>query len=336
MEKYLENKDFKFEDERLNCAIDTICVTYTGKEKIDFLFDKLTDESVQIINSNLYVSDVPIEDDYFLTTYVTNYDHGSYINTHRVIEIEKEGLVYHYVFKLSYFHDKCYTSDVIGSYWMSEMKKDKNGEIHNKVLNRSHVNYQILSREDTGLFTGTGLYIVKNKINFFTSCANIEIDELLGDSRKILKDRKYYQNIDKEITKKYYPTYYSYYTSNIGRLNYKFENDIAHICDTNFDKRNTYDATSHSKREYMSLVGEKLQQGYLDEFLSYSDWCVDNKVEEEKSISYDRWLDKKDIILCTGVEIIDRIPSNNVYNYYNPNKIRYDEDEEEIIVNKRR
>ena len=46
--------------------------------------------------------------------------------------------------------------------------------------------------------------------------------------------------------------------------------------------------------------------------------------------------DKKDIILCTGVEIIDKIPSNNVYNYYNPNKIRYDEDEEEIIVNKRR
>ena len=66
MEKYLDKKGVKFEDERLNCAINITSLAKGGREKMDFLIDNLTSEAIRIIDSKQNVISVPIKNGYML------------------------------------------------------------------------------------------------------------------------------------------------------------------------------------------------------------------------------------------------------------------------------
>ena len=108
MSSYLEKKGIKFADERLNHAINVIALAKGGEKKLNLLFDKLTPEAIQVIDSKKFIDQVPIKEGYSLTTYITNYNDSSYLSTHQILEIERDGRAYSYDFNMSYFHSKCY------------------------------------------------------------------------------------------------------------------------------------------------------------------------------------------------------------------------------------
>ena len=59
MKTYLDKKGIKFEDERLNKAINVVALAKGGKEKMDFLLSYLTSESIDAINAKRYIIGIP-------------------------------------------------------------------------------------------------------------------------------------------------------------------------------------------------------------------------------------------------------------------------------------
>lgn len=341
MGSYLDKKGIKFVDERLNCAFNTIAVTSKGRRSLDFIMKNLTSDAIEAINSNQYINEIPVKNGYTLMTCITNYSSSSYLNTHRVIEFKKDNILYSYSFKLSYFHDKCYISDVIGTYYEAKLTIDENGKEKEETIDGSYFDYEIVSYDDTSFFKREGIYVVNGDgINLFTPRVNIELDALLGDMRTLLKSRKFYRELDKETTRLYYPGFYGYYNDGNKQFCYKLENDLADIYDSCFDKRNEKDGSFYERVGYMSDCGRELQSLSLGSFVSYDDWCLENNVEEDEPIDYKDWVKNKDNIVKVDISNIEKVPSakvevkeDNVYKVYNPYRSRYEEDEEEVISN---
>lgn len=337
---YLDRKNIKFEDERLNCCINTIAIAVGAKKKLNFLIDNLNDLGIEAINSKQYIKNVPVKNGFKLLTCVTNFSDSSYLNTTQIIELSKDDMIYNYEFKLSYFHDLCWVGDDIGSYHAARVVSNSY-EYKEEEIEGSRAFYSLINKEDASLLRGEGIYTIKNEKQWFPLRVSAYLDDLLADKRELLKDREFYRALDKEIIRLYYPSFYDYYNSSNCKLFYDFQTDLSDIDDNNFDNRNTRDGSFYDRVTYMDMYGRDIYYEYLKNYVSYDSYCKEKGLREAVSIDYYDWLKVKENIKKVNIEKIESLPVYNeikdevIIPVYNPNKFRYDEDEEELINNKK-
>lgn len=336
---YLDKKNIKFEDERLNCCIDTIAIAVGARKKLNFLIDNLNDLGIEAINSKQYIKNVPVKNGFKLLTCVTNFSDPSYLNTTQIIELSKNDIVYSYEFKLSYFHDLCWIGDDIGSYHVSKVVNESD-EYKEEEIKGSRVFYSLINKEDVSLLRGEGIYSIKNEKQWFPLRVSAYLDDLLADKRELLKDREFYRALDKETIRLYYPSFYEYYNTCNGKLFYDFQTDLSDIDDSNFDNRNTRDGSFEDRVSYMHMCGREIYYDYLKNYVSYDSYCKMEGLSEEISIDYHDWVKVKENIKKVDIEKIESIPvfgeikEEVIIPVYNPNKFRY-EDDEELVSNKK-
>lgn len=347
MDSYLKKKGVKFEDERLNCAIDTIAVAHGAKKKLDLLINNLTQEAIEAINSKIGIGDIPVKNGFNLMSGITSYNDPSYLGTMQIMELEKDGIVYRYEFKLAYFHNKSYISDNIGTFYMYEWYIDDEGNEQQTEISDSIVSYNLVSKADTSFLKGEGIYTDKEASKFPSLRVHMPLDDLLADKREILHDREYYKKLDKEITRLYYPSFYSYYNSESCSDFCEVQTELMDIIDQFYHERNEKEGSFFDEIYYMVTEGNKKYTSYVKNYLSYEDWCLKNKIKIDEGMFYEDWVKVKDSIEKIDIEEVQNRKDSlddeeKVYSYYNPNKIRYDEDEEEEknieskVVNKKR
>lgn len=326
MKGYLDKKKIKFEDERLNCAINMTSLAPYGAKQLDRLFNVLTCEAITAINSRQCVTNIPLKDGYYMNTMLDDLKDPSYNSTFQKILLTRGDDTFAYKFHLSQFHKKMYFDSRI----CEIIKTDGNDELYkNCFIFSFNVNNSCLST-----------FSVKSKDK------RVNIEKLLNEYRPLLNSREYYINYDKEVYKRYLPLKYKFYDGDnptmleFIRIHEKCKSLFDHI----YDILNCEDEDKYNVQMEVNLIMREIEQlDYKVEpewKLIYDAWRFSLNYRYYTRIEYDDWVKSKDSISKIKVDEIESIPVSNESNYvqkpiystYNPNRIRYDEEDEDIDI----
>lgn len=334
MERYLDRKGIKFEDERLNCAINITSLAKGGREKMDFLIDNLTSEAIRIIDSKQNVISVPIKNGYVMECLLDDEMDSSFNKTIFFISLIKGDISYDYCFNLYYFHDKCYLSNVICSY--NETKKifNKNGVcISQDPLDGKDIEFSLISRVKKGIFDFQGLTTIFNFDHDKSKKRYLNVESLLSEFRKELKCREYYQCKDREIYKLHYPNKYKFYTCDEIQLKAAEYHDliceamdlcymIGH-CGDRFEYDRLLDDYNYVCKQLLEFDVSKISN---DCFL-YENWCGLNEIECYSPLTYKEWKE----LNSNKVTVMEELPNSSSYKYDSYSNYENEYEDREII-----
>lgn len=339
MDRYLDRKNVKFEDERLNCAIDVVALAKNGSEKMDFLIDNLTVEAIEIINSKQNVNCIPLKNGYTMECLLDDYMDSSFNKSIFFISLIKDDISYDYCFNLYYFHDKCYSTNIICLYNETKKVFDKYGEcVSQEPIDGKDIEFTLVDKEKSNIFEFQGMRTVYNGNK--TSKVYFNAEKLLSAFRNNLKSRGYYNLNDKEIYRLYYPNKYEFYTTDKTQIKAADYSDlICEIFDLVFMMKHCVDRFEYDRLldeyKFVCKQVEKVDIGDIsNNFFSYEEWCGYYDLDEYTPISYETWKKNKIVKNSNETSFLGALPnsSRNKYSSYNPYKNRYDDEEEEVIV----
>lgn len=334
MERYLDKKGVKFEDERLNCVIDVTSLAKGGKEKMDFLIDNLTPEAINVINSKQNIISVPVKNGYVMECLLDDDMDSSFNRTIFFVSLIKDNISYDYCFNLYCFHDKCYLSNVICLYNETEIKYSKNGEcIAQDPIEGKDVEFSIITKEGKGLFEFQGLSTAYNYDYNNNDRKRLNVEDLLSELRNELKIREYYKCKDREIYKLYYPNKYKFYTTDEIQLKAAEYHDL--VCEAtdlcymlaHCGDRFEYDRLLSDYDYICKQINEFDVSEICNDYFLYEDWCNYNDIECYSPITYEEWRGHLNDKVKT-IESLPNVSERKDYEVYNPYKFRYEDDED--------
>lgn len=340
MISYLEEKGVKFEDERLNVAVEMISMCKKGRKLMDFFISNLTEEAIEAINSKQYINNIPGKNDVLIESYIADEDDPSFNHTVQSIVLIRDDIAHVFNFCLSGFHNKIYFNTDIGEFYTDSLDV-----VDNKIVDMKRVGkkYSFSFDVKKGFFGFLLTSVDDNKM--LKKRENIVM--YLSDLRKRLKSRETYINYDENICKNYYPNKYNFYNTEINKHIGVLTENIYEAYDCLFD--------SYQNEEYNYLDPETMynmaeraindfeNEGNKDKILSFNDWAKKNNVSTYEAIDYDDWV--KSSVKKIKISEMGSLPRNdNVsisekdnYGFINPYKMRYEDDEEEeITINKKK
>lgn len=341
MVSYLEEKGVKFEDERLNAAIEMISMCKKGKKLMDFFVSSLTEEAIEAINSKRYINNIPGKNDILIESYMADEDDPSFNHTVQSIVLIRDDIAHVFNFCLSGFHNKTYFNTNIGEFYT-----DLLDVVDNKIVDMKRVGKQYsfsfdVTRGSYGILTTT-----VNDKSVLNKRENVVL--LLKNIRERLESRKTYINYDEEICKNYYKNKYDFYNNDLNKK-------IAHL---NEGMYRTYDAIfDNAQDEYYNDLDPvtmcNMLERELDDFneeelnekiISFNKWAENNNVPTYEPIDYDEWIEIKDKAKKIEISEMGSLPKvdtvtfnkSDNYGFVNPYKMRYEDDEEEEISTKKK
>lgn len=345
MKTYLDKKGIKFKDERLNKAINVVALAKGGKEKMDFLFSYLTSEAIEAINAKRYIICIPLKKGCLMESILDDVSDPSYNTTMQVLSIlDGNNKFYQFSFNLSYFHSKSMKSNSICTYDTGTFEIDENGIVISKRRKEDKSMFFNISNErenNDGIQTLVGGPSSKSKKDY-----NVKYDmkSLIEFITSDLKTRNYYQRLDRETYRLYYPAKYEYYdTEEQHKLAEVIEkvtslHDLIH--DMNY-KKDSLDDNYHMRFNLLLKEVNEINYSKFDKFISCDDYLKKHNLEKFPYIDYDEWVNDKGSVVKVEEDDIPLFDEKEekqeaIYEFYNPNKIRYEDDEEEEIGNRRR
>lgn len=349
MHDFLEEKGVKFEDERLNAAINMVALTKEGKKKMNFLIDNLSVEAIRVIDSKQYVYNIDGENGSKVDSFFSDCDDSSYNKVFSNITIIKNDVAYNYRFHIGYFNNTCCFDSSIFDYNEFMVFFDDKGNI-NKTINidGKDMNVSLQNKKNNKLFEFEGLVVSHPSINE-DKCdkLRINIKNLLDNIRDEFKDRVYYQTLNKEIIKTYYKNKYDYNNSEKQLEFARYHelvakgNELVFYINNGIEEYNGMSAIMQYNmliREIDDINFNTIEDGYL----TFNEWCIDKDIYTPyEMMDYNEWSSnkgRKKVVIN-----MDSVPFNKCDDkevresiYYNPNKMRYlDEDEKIITDNKK-
>lgn len=341
MERYLERKGIKFEDERLNSAIDITSLAKGGEDKMNFLIDNLNEEAIDVINSKQFVMSVPVKNGYTMECLLDDDIDSSFNKSIFFISLIKGDISHDYCFNLYYFHDKCYLSNAICIYNETKKTFNNKGEcIAQDPIEGKDVEFSLINKVKNGIFEFQGLCTVYNMDYDKRKKKYLNVEDLLSEFRENLKCREFYKCKDREIYKLYYPNKYKYYTNDEIQLKAAEYHDL--ICEASdlvyklnhCGDRFEYESLLSDYKYISKQIEEYDISEISNDYFLYEDWCGYHDVECYSPIPYEEWKEQRN----NKVTSIESLPNTtfNKYEAYNPYKDRYIDEEEVIVYEKNR
>ena len=328
MKDYLNQKGIRFEDERLNSAINLCSSCPKGKKWMDLLTDNLTEKTIEVIDSKFSVKNIPGKNGSSFKVNIDENSDPSFGSTFYNICFKKDEVNYNYSFNLSYFHNKAYYND---NMCILNIEKDF---INSGVsVSMNNIIFSISTHKNISGYVGlsTAIYLDKKTKNYVKK---IDVENVLEDMRKNLKSRKYYMILDRETIKCLFPEKYEKYVKDVSLLLSEYRNKIYESYDLFYDlnhglkneedegfyiEYNTLSRNINNLYKKIAEHGFKVLTNFDDVFLPYDEWIkIDNKRPE----------------VVVNVESIPLAQEKINYDFYNPNKLRYEDEEEKENINK--
>ena len=345
MKTYLDRKGIKFEDERLNKVINLVSLAKGGKEVMDFLLSHLTNEAIEAMNAKRYIVSIPLKKGCLMESMLDDVDDPSFNTTMQFLMIvDGKNNFHQFSFNLSYFHDKSVKSNPICICDTGVLKVDEAGNGIKKIINADKsLFFHIINENKStdGLLTLVGGEKSKFRRDYLY---RFDMDKLFEFIRSDLKSRNYYQRLDKETYRLYYPGKYEYYNTEeqlkIGDVLEK----VALTYDLSYDIDHRENNEKESAYMELNMLMRGLDETDYSEFVNYislDEYLKKHNLKKFPFIDFDEWIKDKGSIV--HVEETSDIPLFNkqvnkqesTYKFYNPNKMRYEDEEEEVIAKKR-
>ena len=335
LKSYLEKKGIKFKDERLNCAIDLCALAPYGSKKMDFLIDHLTEETIEAINTKNHIYGVPTTNDNYIEVLFDDTMDPSYNGMVLFICILTNKECYTYGFRLSNFHSKMVSNFDVCSIDRHLLMFGKDGELYSKkLLSNETVYFTVGENYKNVISTKFGTPKVIKRKDMKLDCEGV-----FGEFREKLKDRKYYQSIDREVYRLYYPNKYNFYETEIQKIVAEYFDEFNSIKESLFGVKSISEDQGDMLNSQFNILQRKLNNpevaNKINNAPNYNKWCQLNGLQPYSPVCYDDWVKDKGVILDEEkVEIFEGFNVKKTETpIYNPNRFRYDEDDEEENIN---
>lgn len=342
MKTYLDKKGIKFADERLNHAINLVSLAKGGREKMDFLLNHLTEESIEAINAKRYIVCIPIKKNCFMETMLDDVADPSYNTTMQVINIlDDNNKFYQFSFNLSYFHNKAIKSNPICTFDTGVVKLNQNGDVVAKVRNEDKTmffNIVYEKKNSDGMKTLVGGQESKFKSDY---SVKYDMEKLFKFIRFGLNSRNYYQRLDKETYRLYYRGKYEYYNTKEQLHLADVIEKVSLTQELLYDIHYNLSDTCENPRLTLNVLLRELEEidySKFSKYMSCNDYLKKYNLEKFPYIDYEEWIKDKGSVVC--IEETSNVPLFNMnqekeqvsYSFYNPNKMRYEYEEDENII----
>ena len=310
MKNYLQSKGFDFQDERLNTCINLAASSVFGRRKIKWLLNQLTPQSIEVINSKKYVTNIPGNNGTKIQCgLVAQENDPACADTIMEITVAKpNGVSCSFDFYLSKFHKNMHHIDEEFFAYIETMKTEKGVEF----LMKHDLSMSVLSMLDADVFKPQGVYTNINDNYTFPVIKPCNAEKLFRSISSNLLTREEYITQDIKTLKEVYPKMYEFFQTTCNR--HQAEDKVASLkfMDEEFEKvfKDALEGDSDLSREQtyvqrldrnkiLKLVSIKhkatdicfrsaLEKG-VDRRM-YREWTRENGMADTEPIDYADWV----------------------------------------------
>ncbi len=307
MKNYLQSKGFEFQDERLNTCINLAASSIFGRRKINWLLKHLTCESVEVINTKKFVTNIPGKNGTKIECGIVPQENDpACVDTIMEITVIKPNGVYcGFEFHLAKFHKNMHEcEDSFFEY--IETRKTENGM---EFLMKHDLSMSVLSMLDSSLFKPQGIYTNINDNYTFPIIKPMNAEKLFRKIGANLQTREEYIKQDVETLKKVHPKMCEFFQTNWNKrqaydkvASLKFmDEEFEKVFDEVLDGDNSTTEPTHGFKEKLihTLLSIKsratdicfrsaLEKG-LDKRM-YREWIRENNLQDTEAMEYAEWV----------------------------------------------
>lgn len=307
MKNYLQSKGFEFQDERLNACINLTASSIFGRRKIKWLLNHLTPESVEVINSKKFVTNIPGNNGTKIECGIVPQENDpACVDTiFEITVIKPNGINCCFEFNLGKFHKNMHEcGDSFFEY--IESRKTKDGI---EFIMKHDLSMGVLSMLDSSLFKPQGIYTNLNDNYTFPIIKPLNTEKLFREIGYNLQTREEYIKQDLETLKNVHPKMYEFFQTNWNKrqamdkveslkfMDEEFEKIFDEVLDgenltvaqtPKFDEKVIHKLLSIKTKALDISYRSALEKG-LDKRM-YREWIRENNLQDSEAMDYTEWV----------------------------------------------